>query len=158
MAWCYPGRRQAIIWINAGILLIGPLGINFSEILIKINTFSFKKTYLKLHLQNGVYFSSVLMIWVYPTASFSVPYNILSYDLMNSGSPMICIRNCSNPNNNDAGTNPVEEVHIAHNDVYMYSLGDHESYCKTIKFVASYPNDVMSHLHWVYQLKQTRIL
>ena len=31
-----PGRRQAIIWTNAGILLIGPLGKNFSEILIKI--------------------------------------------------------------------------------------------------------------------------
>ena len=27
-----PGRRQAIIWTNAGILLIGPLGTNFSEI------------------------------------------------------------------------------------------------------------------------------
>ena len=26
-----PGRRQAIIWNNAGILLIGPLGTNFSE-------------------------------------------------------------------------------------------------------------------------------
>ena len=26
-----PGRRQAIIWTNAGILLIGPLGINFSD-------------------------------------------------------------------------------------------------------------------------------
>ena len=24
-----PGRRQAIIWTNAGILLIGPLGTNF---------------------------------------------------------------------------------------------------------------------------------
>ena len=24
-----PGRRQAIIWTNAGILLIGPLGANF---------------------------------------------------------------------------------------------------------------------------------
>ena len=29
-----PGRRQAIIWTNAGILLIGPIGTNFSEILI----------------------------------------------------------------------------------------------------------------------------
>ena len=28
-----PGRPQAIIWTNAGILLIGPLGTNFSEIL-----------------------------------------------------------------------------------------------------------------------------
>ena len=31
-----PDRRQAIIWTNAGILLIGPLGTNFSEILIEI--------------------------------------------------------------------------------------------------------------------------
>ena len=31
-----PGRRQAIIWTNAGILLTGPLGTNFSEILIEI--------------------------------------------------------------------------------------------------------------------------
>ena len=38
-----PGRCQAIIWTNAGILLIGPLGTNFSEILIDIDTFSFKK-------------------------------------------------------------------------------------------------------------------
>ena len=30
------GRCQAIIWTNAGILLIGPLGTNFSEILIEI--------------------------------------------------------------------------------------------------------------------------
>ena len=41
-----PGRRQAIIWTNAGILLIGPLGTNFSEILIEIYTFSFKKIHL----------------------------------------------------------------------------------------------------------------
>ena len=31
-----PGQRQAIIWNNAGILLIGPLGTNLSEILIEI--------------------------------------------------------------------------------------------------------------------------
>ena len=43
-----PGRRQAIIWTNAGILLIGPLGTNFSEILIRIQTFSFKKLHLKM--------------------------------------------------------------------------------------------------------------
>ena len=33
-----PGRRQAIIWTIAGILLIGPLGTNFSEIWIGIQT------------------------------------------------------------------------------------------------------------------------
>ena len=38
-----PDRRQAIIWTNAGLLLIGPLGTNFSEILIEILKFSFKK-------------------------------------------------------------------------------------------------------------------
>ena len=31
-----PGRSEAIIWTNAGILLIGPLGTNFSEILSEI--------------------------------------------------------------------------------------------------------------------------
>ena len=43
-----PGRRQAIIQTNAGILLIWPLGTNFSEILIEIKTFSFKKMHLKI--------------------------------------------------------------------------------------------------------------
>ena len=43
-----PGRRQAITWTNVGILLIGPLGTNFSEMLIKIHTFSFKKMHLKM--------------------------------------------------------------------------------------------------------------
>ena len=43
-----PGRHQAIIWTNAGILFIGPLGTNFSEIVIEIHTFSVKKIYLKM--------------------------------------------------------------------------------------------------------------
>ena len=43
-----PGRRQAIIWSNSGILLIGPLGINVSEIIIEIHAFSFKKIHLKM--------------------------------------------------------------------------------------------------------------
>ena len=43
-----PDRRQAIIWTNAGLLLIGPLEINVSEILIKILTFSFMKMPLKV--------------------------------------------------------------------------------------------------------------
>ena len=32
-----PGRRQDIIWINAGILLMEPLGTNFNEILMNIH-------------------------------------------------------------------------------------------------------------------------
>ena len=43
-----PDRRQAIIWTNVGILLIVPLGTNFSEILIEIYTFSFNKMHLKM--------------------------------------------------------------------------------------------------------------
>ena len=44
-----PGLRQAIIWNNAGILLIGPLG-------------PFKKMHLKnAKWQNGVYFVSASM-------------------------------------------------------------------------------------------------
>ena len=43
-----PGRRQAIIWTNAGMLFIGSLGTNFNEILIEIHTFSFKKIHLKV--------------------------------------------------------------------------------------------------------------
>ena len=43
-----PGRRQAIIWTNVGILSIGPLLTNSNETSIEIHTFSFKKIYLKL--------------------------------------------------------------------------------------------------------------
>ena len=43
-----PGRRQAIIWTNAGILLIGNLGTNFNEIAIGIQTFSFRKMHLNM--------------------------------------------------------------------------------------------------------------
>ena len=43
-----PGRRQAIIWTNAGLLLIGILVTNFSDILIGIKTFSYMKMHLKM--------------------------------------------------------------------------------------------------------------
>ena len=43
-----PDRRQAIIWTDDGILLIGPLGTKFSEIVNKIHAFSFKKMHLKM--------------------------------------------------------------------------------------------------------------
>ena len=42
-----PERCQAIISNNAGILLIGHLWTNFSEISVQIHTFSFKKMHLK---------------------------------------------------------------------------------------------------------------
>ena len=46
------GRRQAINGTNAGILFIGPLRTNFSEILIEIDIFSFRKMYLEMSSGN----------------------------------------------------------------------------------------------------------
>ena len=43
-----PGRRQTIIWTNAGILLIELLGTNFCEIVIKSHVFSFMEMHLKM--------------------------------------------------------------------------------------------------------------
>ena len=43
-----PGCHQAIIWTNAGIVLIQTLGTNFREIFSTILTFSFKKMHLKM--------------------------------------------------------------------------------------------------------------
>ena len=67
-----PERRQAIIWTNAGILLIGPLGTNFREILIEIQTFLLKKIRLKM-----------------PSAkcgSFHLGLNVLRHCLLTGGS------------------------------------------------------------------------
>ena len=59
-----PGRRQAIIWTNAGILLIRTLRTNFSEILGEINSFSFSKMHLKISSRNGIYLVSASMSWI----------------------------------------------------------------------------------------------
>ena len=53
-----PGQCQDIIWTNARILLIGPLGTNFNEILIKNHTLSLKKIHFKCLLENGSHFVS----------------------------------------------------------------------------------------------------
>ena len=62
-----PSWHQAIIWSIAGILLIVPLGINFSEISNEIHRFSFKKMgwndltlILVLHLNQ----SDCSLIWI----------------------------------------------------------------------------------------------
>ena len=51
-----PGRRQAIIQTNDGILLIEPLGTNLSEILIEIIRFYSRKCIWKCRLENGGHF------------------------------------------------------------------------------------------------------
>ena len=43
-----PGRHLAITWTDVGILSIGPPRTNFSEMLIPIHTFSFKKIHLRM--------------------------------------------------------------------------------------------------------------
>ena len=43
-----PGQHQAIFWTSVVIWVIGPLGMNFSEIQIKIQAFSSKKMHLKM--------------------------------------------------------------------------------------------------------------
>ena len=43
-----PGQCQAIIWTNAGMLLIGSSGTNFSEIIVEIPAFSCKKMPFKM--------------------------------------------------------------------------------------------------------------
>ena len=67
-----PGRHQAIIWTNAGVLLIRTLGTNFIEILDKIHLFSFKKIIWKCHLWNGVCFFSASM------SSYIMHVNVIS--------------------------------------------------------------------------------
>ena len=118
-----PDRRQAIIWTNAGLLLIGPLGTNFSEILIEILTFSFKKMGLKvssakrrpfclglnvlsrpwhesmkvcpsLHTQTEWYFSS-LYIFMSFTYGWHIMWSIFYHGSL-SGCPMYLITSWTN--------------------------------------------------------------
>ena len=65
-----PGRRQAIIWTNAGILLIRP----FSEILVEIYTISFKKMHFKMSA--GKYWTFCLGLNVINSSTIpsQVPY------------------------------------------------------------------------------------
>ena len=59
--WTYESHIKAIIGTNDGILLIGPSGINLSEVLIEIHIFSLKKMHLKCRLENGGHFVSATM-------------------------------------------------------------------------------------------------
>ena len=62
-----PERRQAIIWTNAGILLIGPLGTHVSEISIEIQIFSLKKIRLKMSSAKCCLFRVGLIVLIYNT-------------------------------------------------------------------------------------------
>ena len=68
-----PGRRQAIIWTSFKILLIGPTATNFSEILIKILTLTFKKCIWMCSMRN----SGLFYNWNQNSKSFSQESNVL---------------------------------------------------------------------------------
>ena len=51
-----PEQRQTIFWTNTGILLIGPLGTNFGEILIEVQAFFLNIIRLKMTSANIGYF------------------------------------------------------------------------------------------------------
>ena len=69
-----PGWRQAIIWTNAGILLIGPIGTHLSEILIEILTFSFKK----MHLNVSAVKSQPFCLSLNVLTTFILPHSAIS--------------------------------------------------------------------------------
>ena len=72
-----PGWCQAIIWTNAEILLTGPLGTNFSEILIKIYVFSFWKMHWKLSPGKWDHFVSASMChigFIYISMTYGLIY------------------------------------------------------------------------------------
>ena len=82
-----PGPRQAITWTNIGILLIGPIGTNFSEILIEIPTFSFKKMRLKVPSAKRRPFRlglNVLTVWGKSAAATMVSEVTYSISPLNS--------------------------------------------------------------------------
>ena len=71
-----PGRRQAIIWTNARILLIRTLGTNFSEILGEIHSFSFSKIHLKMSSAKWRLFGlglNELLPWLPTSWTFASP-------------------------------------------------------------------------------------
>ena len=88
-----PCRCQAIIWKNVGILLIGPLGTNFSEMLFEIHTFSFKKIHLKMSSGKRRPFClglNVLILLRIPVMQYgSTPSEANKYAFTNLGSPIV---------------------------------------------------------------------
>ena len=74
------GRCQAIIWTNAGKLLILNLGTNFRDILRDIHTFSLKKTHLKMSSVKWQQFCLSLNVSIGYWRHFDV-WNILTVKL-----------------------------------------------------------------------------
>ena len=94
-----PFRRQAIIWTRAGLLSIGPLGTNFSEILTKIQNFSVTKMHLKIssdglrkggHFFQGTWVKGVAIVTSIRAHNKKKPWNLsphVDHSLCNSMLP-----------------------------------------------------------------------
>ena len=96
-----PGRRQAIIWTNAGILLIGPIGTNLSEISIAIQTFSFQKVHLEMSfgkcrpfcLCPNVLNHNNTLPWL-SVNHVCISLDVLTYFLLNDGTLFNAFQKC----------------------------------------------------------------
>ena len=73
-----PDRHQAITWTNFGILLTGPLGTNFSEILTENHTFSFKKMHVKISSGKWRPFSPGLVVSPHTLSTRELKQSVLS--------------------------------------------------------------------------------
>ena len=129
-----PGRRQAIIWTNVGLLLIRPLGTNFSEIVIGIQTFSFKKMYLKMSSAK----------W----RPFCLGLNVLRRHAMETLSALrtFCQRNP--PVDSPHKGSPKQTLMFSLmfkllNKPSSYDLRRHDAHCDVIVMVDLLPGDLM---------------
>ena len=68
-----PERRQAIIWTNAEILLIGTLGTNFSEIISEIHIFLIQENVFENVVRERVANLSRLQCVIHQIAPLSLP-------------------------------------------------------------------------------------
>ena len=82
-----PGQRQAIIWTDAGILLMRTLVTNFSEKLREIHTFSFKKMHLKLSSAKWHPFCLDLNVFTHGGCTTHICLHCFSYWLVTCSVP-----------------------------------------------------------------------
>ena len=82
-----PGWRKAIIWTNAGILLIGPLKANFSEILIEILYIFIQE--MHLNMSSGKWWPFCLGFIVLTHRGLVMPYGVIVFINLHSGDGML---------------------------------------------------------------------
>ena len=93
-----PGQHQAIIWTNAGIFLIGPLRTNFSEMLIKIYIFWFKKMHLKM--SSGIWWPYCLGLNVLKASAKDDNDGLVQDCNISSALAMEILQSCTKPSTN----------------------------------------------------------